>query len=166
MSNNELDFVAQTPRELTIAGHSLTVEPPTPYRFQKVMLAALALTVEAQRIDLVKETARSFAKNALDEAGGDPAKIDIDALKTKANDFIQQSIVEFMLAAGPAFAVVLSEIARPNKKGDKIPAPFDKTEFWLEEVTISEAATVLQTFVYLIDVSKLLKNVLALKGIV
>lgn len=161
-----MEIVAQTPRTLTVAGHSLTIEPPTAYRFQAVMLKALALANEAQRIDVIKDTASTFADNALKEAGGDATKIDVDALKAKANEFIASTIVDFMASAGPAFATLLAEICRPNKKGSEIPTPFDSKDFWLEEATISEAATVMQTFVQLIDVSKLLKNVFALKGIV
>lgn len=162
---SELDIVAQTPRNVTVAGKVITIEPPTINRLQMAMLAAFDLLKKTENIDKAKAIGLKLYQEKLAAAEGDATKIDLDELKREASNIILDSVMELFVIAPPELAKLMGIICKPNGKGASVPEPFGSADFWVEEATVSEAVAVISTFIALIDIAPLLKNVRALKGI-
>lgn len=161
----ELGHIAQEPCSLTIAGQLLELQPPSISRLQQVVAAAFALLAKTEIIDAAKAAGAQLVKDKLAAVDGDVSKLDIDGIKAETSKYIIDAVMKMFTEAPAELAKLMAVICRPNDKTAKTPEKFASAEFWAEEATISEIQVVLSTFIDLIDIGPLLKNVQKLKGV-
>lgn len=163
----EVDIIAQSSKTLTVGGHQLEIQSPNAFKQIAVQKKALALLLSPRKdFSELKAKAKEMTEKLIEES---PTKtLDVDAFYANIDPIIEQFAGEDLLAMRPDMVALLGEICRPNPKDKndhpEIPKPFDSGDFW-RSVTFAESSAVVAAFVELVDVSKYLKNVVGLKGI-
>lgn len=162
----EQEHVRQKPREVAVSDKVVTIYPASFNRICEAAEAFLDLLKKTQRVEEAKIAGKKLFDDALANAGGDANKIDLDALKVSTSNLLIDAVESLLKEAKPEVTKLLAIMCKPNGTNAKAPEPFASEQFWMDEATVSEAGTVLSAFIAGIDVRGLLKNVLALKGIV
>lgn len=161
----ELGHVAQSPAKLIVAGQDLEIQPPSIFRLQKVVSAAFALLAKTEIMDAAKVAGQKLVKDKLAAVDGDATKLDIEEIKAATSKYLIDAVMTIFAEAPAELAKLMAEICRANDKSVPAKDVFKSTEFWAEQATISEIQVVLSTFIDLIDIGPLLKNVQKLKGV-
>lgn len=161
----ELGHVAQSTAKLIVAGQDLEIQPPSIYRLQKVVSAAFALLAKTEIMDAAKVAGQKLIKDKLAAVDGDASKLDVEGIKAETSKYLIDAVMAMFTEAPAELANLMAEICRANDKSVPVKDVFKSTAFWAEQATISEIQVVLSTFIDLIDIGPLLKNVQKLKGV-
>lgn len=161
----ELGHVAQSTAKLIVAGQDLEIQPPSIFRLQKVVSAAFALLAKTEIMDAAKVAGQKLVKDKLAAVDGDASKLDVEEIKAATSKYLIDAVMTMFAEAPTELANLMAEICRANDKSVPVKDVFKSVEFWAEQATISEIQVVLSTFIDLIDIGPLLKNVQKLKGV-